>query len=395
VGKSIARLALWCILIFVSAQIVFVLQQTHLHLSFQTGVAFALMSLSLLAILGLAQIKDPQRASWIGVHAGIITLGIAAVFWAPAWSGYLVGIPFAFAIAPNVLYLLGERCRVRGYNRSAAICVRLAYLCHPSRYNQFISSFWAADALVSVEARLAAYRALAIRATAEQFAILNCSIAVAQDDWEGVLGQIRSAGETATSLKWLEIRALGEIGQVEEMRKTYVLAESILRPGDRIFCWLFVMAFRGYVDEVRSVLRRELWFLRSRNKAYWIFVADQAAGAHDQEARRVLASFAHAADDETFRKAAQRHLTKASVPAERIADPSIDYRGFVISWLEPPLASDKWTANIATENASFLRRMSRGPTVITGRTRVEMFARARSWIDRLIRVSARFKEVRD
>jgi hypothetical protein len=58
------------------------------------------------------------------------------------------------------------------------------------------------------------------------------------------------------------------------------------------------------------------------------------------------------ADDETFRKAAQRHLAKAPVAGKRTAD--VEYRGFVISWLEPPLASDKWTA----ENAFFLRKMS-------------------------------------
>jgi hypothetical protein len=326
VRKSMARLALWCILIFIGAQIVFALQERH----FQTGVAFASMFVSFLAIAVLAaptKISRPQRATWIGVHAGIITLGIAVVVWAPAWSGYLVGIPFVlFAVVPNVLVWLGSRRLIGGHNRSAAICGRLVYLCHPSRHYQFFSSLWAAHALVSAEERISAYRALAVHATAEQLVVLNYFIAIAKDDWEGVLRQSRSASETESLPKRLEIRALGEIGQVEEMMKTYALAGSILRSPDLILCWLYVMAFSGYIDEVRSLLRQQLRFFRPRNKAYWIFIADQAAGAHEEDARRALESFTHAADDETFRRAAQRHLAKAPVAGKRITDPSVDYR---------------------------------------------------------------------
>jgi len=48
-----------------------------------------------------------------------------------------------------------------------------------------------------------------------------------------------------------------------------------------------------------------------RDKAYWSFIAAQAAGTEDDEARRVLVSFARDADDETFRRRAQRHLEAA------------------------------------------------------------------------------------
>jgi hypothetical protein len=77
-------------------------------------------------------------------------------------------------------------------------------------------------------------------------------------------------------------------------------------------------------------------------------------------------------------------LAKAPAAGKRTTAPSVDYRGFVISWPEPPPATDKWTANISTEDAFFLRKMSRGPSVITGRSRTEMLARARSWINKLI-----------
>jgi hypothetical protein len=52
------------------------------------------------------------------------------------------------------------------------------------------------------------------------------------------------------------------------------------------------------------------------------------------------------------------------------------YRGFSISWLDPPLNPDRWTSNITTEDASYLRIMSRGATVVNGRTCTEMLARS-------------------
>jgi hypothetical protein len=99
------------------------------------------------------------------------------------------------------------------------------------------------------------------------------------------------------------------------MVMTYVWAESDLS-ASKLFCRLYVLAFSGNFDGVRSLLSRQLRFLRSMNKAYWIFIASQAAGMHDDDARRTLASYVDAADDETFRRAAQRHLAKAPQSTE-------------------------------------------------------------------------------
>jgi hypothetical protein len=99
------------------------------------------------------------------------------------------------------------------------------------------------------------------------------------------------------------------------MVMAYMRAESGLSRHDLLFCRLFVLSFIGHVDDVRSLLGRQLRFLRPKNKAYWLFIAVQAAGIDDDEARRTLISFADATDDETFRKAARRHLAEA--PATR------------------------------------------------------------------------------
>jgi hypothetical protein len=106
----------------------------------------------------------------------------------------------------------------------------------------------------------------------------------------------------------------GELGCVDEMLATYTSAEALLSPNNLLFCRLFVLAFSGRVEGVRSLLSRQLRFFSSRNKAYWTFIASRASGTDDGDARRTLQSYAQAADHETFRRRAQRHLDAAPTP---------------------------------------------------------------------------------
>ena len=59
------------------------------------------------------------------------------------------------------------------------------------------------------------------------------------------------------------------------------------------------------------------------------------------------------------------------------------YRGFIISWQEPPLTSAKWTANIESESPHLAAFLRHGVEIIDGRNRVDMVARAKSFIDNL------------
>ena len=53
------------------------------------------------------------------------------------------------------------------------------------------------------------------------------------------------------------------------------------------------------------------------------------------------------------------------------------YRGFIISWEEPPVSADKWDINVSPEV-----RGKRGVTeAITGATLKDAWAKARKFID--------------
>ena len=112
-------------------------------------------------------------------------------------------------------------------------------------------------------------------------------------------------------MKLIEVRALGELGRVDDLVKTYTSLGPNLSPIDLQFCRLYILAFGGRIEGVRALLGRQLGFLRPRSKAYWVFVAGKAAGTPDDDARRALASYAHETEDETFRVNAQRHLDEA------------------------------------------------------------------------------------
>jgi hypothetical protein len=64
---------------------------------------------------------------------------------------------------------------------------------------------------------------------------------------------------------------------------------------------------------------------------------------------------------------------------------SMDYRGFTISWQEPPLTSAQWTANVASESPQLYTLMARsGAQVIDGHDRDDMLATSKMYIDSLL-----------
>jgi hypothetical protein len=60
-------------------------------------------------------------------------------------------------------------------------------------------------------------------------------------------------------------------------------------------------------------------------------------------------------------------------------------RGFSIFWQEPPATTGGWTANVASENPRLNLLMGHhGAEIIVGRTRDDMIAKARKYIDELL-----------
>ena len=60
------------------------------------------------------------------------------------------------------------------------------------------------------------------------------------------------------------------------------------------------------------------------------------------------------------------------------------YKGYEISWPDPPMTSAKWTANVGSNDPHLYAEMgTHGLKVIDGQTRDEMIANAKAYIDGL------------
>jgi hypothetical protein len=62
---------------------------------------------------------------------------------------------------------------------------------------------------------------------------------------------------------------------------------------------------------------------------------------------------------------------------------NLKYKNCEIDWIEPPMTSEKWTANVGSNDRSIYTKMGGQIKIIDGRTKEEMLAKAREYIDSL------------
>jgi hypothetical protein len=144
---------------------------------------------------------------------------------------------------------------------------------------------------LSTDARagyVAALRRIEATGSGKQKAFARLMLAHEWRDWDGLLVLARAQDVDFSEAKPREIRALGELGHLDEMVRTYADAEKWLGPQSRQECSLFVLAFAGRVEAVQQLLDGALSGLDDETKAYWIAVARLRADPHDEVARATL-----------------------------------------------------------------------------------------------------------
>ena len=61
-----------------------------------------------------------------------------------------------------------------------------------------------------------------------------------------------------------------------------------------------------------------------------------------------------------------------------------EYRGYVISWQEPPEISAAWVVNVASEGRDLQDKIGKNSAVFSDRTRDDAIANAKAFIDMLV-----------
>lgn len=247
----------------------------------QHFLAVNMMVVSALAIL-LSLMQSGLRAGklWIAVNLLVIAVGLAALQFAPVSAGSIVACVFVpLVVSPFLLGQLMHRAVLKGNMGSAAILGRVLAILHPTRQFRLNAAVTSALSRQTVPEQLAAFEEIAADANpAERITIRGYALR-AQNDWQGLLEHFREHRDEIAGVGSLEVRALGELGRLDEMVQAYELAAPRLNPYDMLEARLFLLANGGRPDAVQDLLKGPLAALGDDAKAYWTSIALRASGA--------------------------------------------------------------------------------------------------------------------
>jgi len=204
----------------------------------------------------------------------------------------------------------------------------------------------------------AALRRIEAAGSARQKAFARLMLAQERRDWDGLLVLARAQDVDYAEAKPREVRALGELGRLDEMVQTYAAAENWLLAHLCQECRLFVFAFMGRTGAVQQVLDGPLSSLDDDAKAYWIAVARLGVDRHDRDGRATLLRLAETGASDGVRRSAGQHLRRADLAGDGSASSSRESQRIVERMLQgsphrlggrqvrPPLFKASATAHI-------------------------------------------------
>lgn len=259
------------------------------------------------------------RWGWIAANAVVVLVGILALALALDWAGWLTGALFALLVVSPLVFL--HRARVaaqRGQWQKAARLHKCAVLLHPSPWVRIGLRLRRALSTDGRAGYVAALRRIEATGSGKQKAFARLMLAHEWRDWDGLLVLARAQDVDFSEAKPREIRALGELGRLDEMVRTYADAEKWLLPQSRQECSLFVFAVAGRVEAVQQLLDGGLSGMDDEAKAYWIAVARLRADRHDEVARATLRRLGETSASDGVRRSAAQQLQRADLAGEAI-----------------------------------------------------------------------------
>jgi rhomboid protease GluP len=280
-------------------------------------ITINLMVISALAIVSvLMQLPWRDNLLWLGINTLVILAGAAGLHWWPEQAGTLAAVVFVpFVLAPIVLSNLSRKASLQNKPERAALLARLAALLHPAARTRFNAAVTTAHACPSPQAQIEALGRLAAASSpAERFQLEALQLRLA-GDWRGLLAHLRRTPLGSPQLDVLEIRALGELGRIDEMVRCWDAARERLQGSDMTDAQLFVLAFSGRPGGVATMLQRAQRSLDDDAKSYWLALSQRAAGEPEGLWRPILDRLAASASTTAIRDRAATKLRESWEPA--------------------------------------------------------------------------------
>lgn len=273
----------------------------------------------------------------------VLAVAGAGLLFFPTTAGYFAGALWLLLVAlPSLGYGLVGRLGNHQRYAAAARLAGLLRLLHPGDGWWDRPRILRALALAQAGAFDEATAILeALEATSPRFAReARVHRLRMRSRWEDVLAWLRAnVPETERNadpaLLFVYLRALGEMGELDELVRCYRRAESPLARGDsgRSVGLLFVFAFTGRAERVASLFRGPLASYSPALQSFWLATADLASGrvspaSPERRAPRIELAVLLDRADASLKTSARRRLT------EPLADPATSLSAEALATLD-------------------------------------------------------------
>ncbi|HEY4106451.1 MAG TPA: rhomboid family intramembrane serine protease [Polyangiaceae bacterium] len=265
---------------------------------------------------------------WLIVSLAILLTCALGWFLFPNSEGYAAGmLTLLLVLMPSRAAQAAARASERQQYARARLFSTLAALFHPSAdyrvtpplFRAFelaqIGQLGEAEALLQVLAKK--NPRVALTASAQRLRLLA--------RWQ----ELRALGEdqgllalqTQPTLLALYLRALGELGQIEDLSKFMAAQETTLvRSGTQDLALLYLFAFTGHVELTARVLGARARRYSVATREFWLAVAHQNAG-HSAEARLAFSRLRTNEDAQIRARAEERWSALLDSAPERQLSP--------------------------------------------------------------------------
>jgi rhomboid protease GluP len=268
--------------------------------------------------------RSPRRAfGWLTVSLFVLCAGAVGWFLFPDSVGFVTAaLMLVFFVAPASLSNAASRAGEQQNYARASFLARLAALLHPADgwrvKPRLYQAFQLAQAGQTGEAD--ALLQILARGEGETAAIAAAQRLTISGRWRELKSLAERAGllalRTRPTLMMLYLRALGELGFIDDLARFIFAHEAMLvASGAQDQALVYLFSFTGQRDLTEQVLSGKGYADAPEARDYWLAVATQSAG-HPEEARRAFGRLRTSTDAVARARAEERYSSLAHAKPE-------------------------------------------------------------------------------